>query len=657
MTMKIKVALFVCLSIALTTNSSAQDKLVRDYDWAVTPTLHNALHVKDAPTTIIRSVTMVDWEEEGNALNEYYLMHQVRHVGAESSVEDNNKIYIPLSDVIDVVSKKARVIDPTGKVVTLTEEDFKMAEDEEDHQRYLYFAFSGVQVGSEIEYLIVLKKEPTLRGDREMLQYSSPVVMRELHLITPKHLVLGTKGYNGAPEAVFDSSRTDVRHLSVTAKDLKGLKKEHSAYYAPNAMQTAFKLDANIARQTRDFSSYVSATKMYHSVIYPTVDAKVQKELRKLIKASGAEQATDDEDKVRRVEDHLKTNYNIVRSGAGELRDPAYILKNKVMNNVGAMIMTAGLLTEMGIDHQVVVTSDRQSYKFDKDFESYLSLQREFIYFPSFKKYMAPTESELRVGYIPAEFMDNLGLFIRTVDVGGTRTGIGKVNYIEPLSDDRCIHDIKARVDLASQPGSAVINLENSLSGYYAQFLQPYWSLLDDENKEKLMDSMVGFVTEDSESHKVEVEDYGSLNFGVKPVVIKLNATTTRFLENAGEKTLFKIGELIGPQMELYADKERTMPVDDDHARRYMRVITVVLPAGTKVENLASLNMDRSLVRDGKELLRFHSDYTLEGNTLTVTVEEFYKVCQLPLSEFEAYRSVVNAAADFNKVTLVLAKS
>jgi hypothetical protein len=88
-----------------------------------------------------------------------------------------------------------------------------------------------------------------------------------------------------------------------------------------------------------------------------------------------------------------------------------------------------------------------------------------------------------------------------------------------------------------------------------------------------------------------------------------------------------------------------------------MRVITVVLPAGTKVENLASLKVERSLVRDGKELLRFHSDYTLEGNTLTVTVEEFYKVCQLPLSEFEAYRSVVNAAADFNKVTLVLAKS
>jgi hypothetical protein len=109
--------------------------------------------------------------------------------------------------------------------------------------------------------------------------------------------------------------------------------------------------------------------------------------------------------------------------------------------------------------------------------------------------------------------------------------------------------------------------------------------------------------------------------------------------------------------MELYADKERTLPVDDDHTRRYERVIKVTLPKGARIENLGDLKFDRSLVRDGQELLKFHSDYTLEGDVLTVTVVEFYKVCQLPISEFEAYRSVVNAAADFNKVTLVLAKS
>lgn len=650
-------SLLLPLSAATALTLSAQDKLLRDYDWAVTPTLHTSEKVADAPTTVIRSVTMVDWEDEGDALNEYYLTHQIRHIGAESAVEDNNKVYIALNDVSGIVSKKARVIDPQGKVVTLTEEEFKLAEDEEEHQRYLYFAFNGVQVGSEIEYLIVLKKEPSTRGDREMLQYSSPVVRRELHLITPAHLVLGTKGYNGAPEAVFDSSRTDVRHLTVTATDLKGLKKEHSSYYAANAMQTAYKLDANLARNTRDFSSYVNATKMYHSVLYPTVEPKLQKELRKLIKDMDLDAAKDPEDKVRRMEDHLKTRFNIVSVGAMELRDPATIIKNKAMNNVGAMVMTTLLLTELGMEHQVVVTSDRQNYRFDKDFESYLGLQREFIYLPTLKKYMAPTEVELRVGYIPAEYMDNQGLFIRTVDVGGTRTGIGKVGYIEPLADDKCIHDIHTQVDLASEPGKAVIHMENSLSGYYAQFLQPFYSMLDAENKEKVLDNMVGFLTEDSESKQVDVVDHGSMNFGVKPVVIKVDVTSSKFLEQAGDKTLFKIGDLIGPQMELYADKERTLPVDDDHARRYERVITVTLPKGARIENLGDLKFDRSLVRDGRELLKFHSDYTLEGDVLTVTVVEFYKVCQLPISEFEAYRSVVNAAADFNKVTLVLARS
>lgn len=455
----------------------------------------------------------------------------------------------------------------------------------------------------------------------------------------------------------FDTTVTDARHHHLLVKDIKGVKSEHSASFGANAMQVAFKLDANLARQTRDLSSYVNATKMYHGVIYPEVDSKLKKELAKLLKDIDLGSAVNEEERVRRIEDHLKTKFNIVNTGSGELREPFAILKNKTMNNVGTMILFAALFNEAGIEHQIVVTSDRQNYRFDRAFESYLSLQREFFYFPSFKQYMAPTELGLRVGYIPAEYMDNDGLFIRTLDVGGVRTGIGKVGFIEPLSADKTINDIKAHVDLASDPGKAVITMENRLSGYYAQFVQPFYGMLDEENKKKLLDGMLGYLTDESESSNVKVEDDGALNFGLKPVILKAEATTTRFLEQAGPKTLFKIGELIGPQMELYADKERTMPVDDDHARRYARQIVVMLPAGTRVENLSALEVDRSLNRDGKDILRFHSDYTLDGDKLTVTVEEFYLVSQLPLADFEAYRGVVNAAADFNKVTLVLAKS
>ena len=138
--------------------------------------------------------------------------------------------------------------------------------------------------------------------------------------------------------------------------------------------------------------------------------------------------------------------------------------------------------------------------------------------------------------------------------------------------------------------------------------------------------------------------------------MIDVDVTTAKFNSSAGEKQLFKIGELIGPQVEMYAEKERTLPVDDDYARRFYREITVVLPAGVKVENLDALLFDKKLERDGKPILQFKSTYTLEGNTLKVIVDEFYKVSSLPLTDFETYKSVVNAAADFNKVTLVLGK-
>ena len=54
------------------------------------------------------------------------------------------------------------------------------------------------------------------------------------------------------------------------------------------------------------------------------------------------------------------------------------------------------------------------------------------------------------------------------------------------------------------------------------------------------------------------------------------------------------------------------------------------------------------------ELFIFDSYYTLEGNVLTVTADEHYRESIVAPEIFEAYRTVINSAADFNKVTLVL---
>jgi len=52
----------------------------------------------------------------------------------------------------------------------------------------------------------------------------------------------------------------------------------------------------------------------------------------------------------------------------------------------------------------------------------------------------------------------------------------------------------------------------------------------------------------------------------------------------------------------------------------------------------------------------FTSTYKIEGNTLSISVREEYRLVQYPLSIYEQYKTIINAAADFNKIVLILEK-
>ena len=49
----------------------------------------------------------------------------------------------------------------------------------------------------------------------------------------------------------------------------------------------------------------------------------------------------------------------------------------------------------------------------------------------------------------------------------------------------------------------------------------------------------------------------------------------------------------------------------------------------------------------------FYSYYKLEGNVLTVSLMNFTANIVVP-EDYEAHRNVINSAADFNKITLIL---
>lgn len=634
---------------------SAQHALVRDHDFsAVLPTAAMAGAFKE-PTVLLQRTVITDIEEEGDEAFEYYLMHHTVLLRDEGSIEAENKVHVGLNSVVDVVKVKARSIAPDGRVQELEKDAFKRATDEDGTGSYLYFAFEGLVPGSIIDFFYVLKKRPNLRGDGEQLQVGVPIVNEELHLINPARLVYASKNYPGVPPAVNDTSDTSVQHQRWELHNVPAIEKEESANMAAASLRVAYKLDRIPDRSIKGFSSYLNATKLYHGMVHQTIESKQQKEIAAMVKKLGLAKLPNDEEKIRALEDHLKTNYQVIEVSAPELTKIETILKNKAANEMGMVALTCACLRELGIDYQLVVTSDRTVLPFDPEFESFQFLHDVGIFLPSVNKYMAPSQQGLRLGYLPAENMNNHGLFIRNFDVGGALTGVGSVKFIEPLPDVATIHDHIITADLSADPGNCDLTFENQLTGYYAP-LQCFYPFLDEDKKTEITNQYVTYLVENGDVKELTVENGEGKYFGVKPLIIKGRVETRKFSGSAGEKVLFKIGELIGPQVEMYSEKPRKLPVDDEYNRRFNRSIDVVLPAGYTVQNLSDLTIDKHLDMDGKRELSFTCTATQEGNVLKVRIEEYYRRCQVPLEQYEGYRTVVNAAADFNKVALVLVK-
>ena len=87
------------------------------------------------------------------------------------------------------------------------------------------------------------------------------------------------------------------------------------------------------------------------------------------------------------------------------------------------------------------------------------------------------------------------------------------------------------------------------------------------------------------------------------------------------------------------------------------RTVTINIPKGYKFLNPETIKMHAELAgQDQKPSAGFNANYKLTGDKLVVTVNESYSQIHFPVSDYEQFRKVVNAAADFNKVVLVLEK-
>lgn len=640
------------LAFVATSYAIAQSPVYINYDWKSTPEKFEVTEKDRLEDEILLfEKRSIEFAEYNNGFYQLVLVHSIKLINTDNGIENSNKVYISNKPGSTVLKQKARVIKPDGKIINLKETDIQESKDENGDVEYHYFALEGLEKGSYVEYLHYISEEPILTGSAIYMQSDVDKKKVSYDIICPNHLEFKFHSINGMPEFKRDTLNADVNRCFIEASDIEGLKNEESSAYDADLMKCYYKLQKNTSNGKSNFYTYLDVSKNVYANLFETVSKKSAKKITSLVADLGK---GDLEARLRELEYKLKSEFGITEEYFEGISDLDNILTKKITNETGMIKLMIACLKEMKVKFEVVLTSNREENPFLTDYEAYNFLDETMIYLSDIQKYWSPGLFS-RIGFPPFEYTYNNGLFVEERIVADQAFGVGKVKYISGTKSEESIDEINTIVTFDAGLTEPTIELERKLSGYKAMFPQFILDFVQDEAKKtELKEEVLLYLDQDSKLMDVSFQNDNSKVAGKETFIAKGKISGTNFIEKAGTKTLLKVGMLIGPQAEMYNKEPRKLPVSTQFTRQYVRKIIIHIPEGVTVKNPEILNI-HIVTADEKPLQSgFISSYELKGNQLVVTVNEFYNKVYYPVSEYEMYEKVINGAADFNKLVLVL---
>jgi hypothetical protein len=584
-------------------------------------------------------------------LEALYTMHHRYRLNDDESINRLNKISVSMANVIELVELKARVIKPDGRVVAFDENNIKEIRDESGSNLKI-FAIDGIERGDDIEYYVIRRMEAQNYG-RLFFQFEFPVQTAIFELFSPANLLYEIKGYNGFPDAVPGEPDDDKNRFFCRLDDIPALEHERYSYFNPRRARIEYRLNYNLGRSKAPVLTFDDAAQRVHEMIYLDIKPRQIDNWLKMINIKKSDPVT----MAGQIEEFIKTGVYIQDYHLPEFSNPDFIRKNGVSSERGITALYANIFKRLDINHEVVLTSDRSNIKFDPDFHSWSYLDKYLIYLPDGDNYIEPADPLFRMGCVDGDLTATWGLFVKLVRIGNFESAIGQVRYIEPAPYMVNYDNMNIDITIDIQNALTSITTTRGMKGLSGGYLERVFKTLDAERKEMMLKSFMETKAPDpvyNELNVVEKSDFSFLNDA--EFIIYSIFTTPSFLEFAGDKILLSVGESIGPQVELYFDEERTAPGEYGFNRWYYRVITVVVPEGYRISNPAAADFEVIVHEDGENIHGFVSSHTYNDSEYVITIDEYYKNIFVDAENFEEFRQVINAAADFNKVVLVMEK-
>ena len=625
------------------------------YNWNTFPDVK----VNDTVKSVNGSVILLEKDIKEIYLNkekvfeELVVRHRKIRVDNAPAINQNNKIYIPTSDAIDILSIRARFISPTGKITELKNENIKQIENLENKGNYRTFVVEGAEAGGQIEYFYLLKRKFKVFGN-VIKQDNSPHTNVDVIFCYPSMIEFAVKSYNGFPRFATLTDSSGITEQRAHAAYISAIAEEKYSFYEANLQRYEYTMTFNHYNSVNRAYSWNKIASRFFDLFYRPEKKEVNavNDWLKEIKSDPKEYGLF----IREVEDRVKSEIASPESFDQEMTIDQ-ILKTKQSTKRDRVRLLITIFNQAGIYFNLVCSSDREKHPFDPDFNGWNYIDDFLLYFPQTGYYIVPDDETHRYGTLSSIYQENYGIFFQPISYGEKLKTLGyEIKYI-PCVVPNTVTDSMI-ISLQVDPVKIRLTAETYrlFSKEMAGDFQNWWHLWDDNRKKEMIKSIFNMSDPNINILSYNVHHNNPSDINQYPMTWEVKSASDVLIETAGEDLLVKIGECIGTQSQLYQTGTRKLPVAINQLHSYYRRIELDIPEGYHATDIGSLNMNVSMTNNGKVSCFFKSEAVLTGNKLIVTSEEKYLETFYPKERFEEFRNVINAAADFNKRTVLLVK-
>lgn len=622
------------ITTLLTQISFAQVEEVKNYKWDEAPKFQEIpTEFSTYPAVVLKDYRLYENKVGGYAYKAFIVKHQAIKILSEVGINEYNKVTINNRYVRDYRDLKVRVIKPNGKIEELPKE--RIIEKQETNEKQ--FAFEGVEKGDIIEYYYVIKDFPDFSGV-EYFQRDIPVLDAKFQINKIGVAQTYTIPYNGMTKQTID------KITICTASNIPAYKIEKNAANLANLTKVYYFMNTSKAydyisyyNSLNDFADGISAKSMI-------------KDFVKELNLNDPALSTDE--KIKIMDIYLKENIEI---------DKQYVYKKvietKKMTSNMVLYFYKDVLDYLKIKYQFTASTDKFDDKFDKENVVPDALSEILIYIPETKKYLLPFQYWMPYGQPSALSVNNDGIYFDKEHKQKVTYEFKKIENV--LMDDNTT-EATSTITIDDDMETVLVNKKSTYSGYLASY---YRYVVKEIPQEKINDfvknNVFSDIDVDVQKYNFENKEYKNNYVPEKPFTINADIKVKEsWIENAGKNNLITIGKVLGKKISLHQEIDRINPIMLSYPKKNINYINLNIPTGYSVKDVSNLTFNKEIKNDNKEIIgSFKSSAKVEGNTVKITVEDFYNFTYLDKEKYTEYRDLINALYDFNNATLLLIRT